>query len=78
MLRGFIEGKRFYALLGCPLRCRMFGYVEVDRSPSLIRKYDEHEEHFEAHRWNDKEIDSSGIFRMLMEKCAPCGRGRST
>ena len=47
----------------------MFCYVEVDNSPSLMRQYDEHKKHFEGHRWHDKEVDSSDIFRMLIEKC---------
>ncbi len=78
ILRGCVERKRFYDLLGRPLRGRMFRYVEVDNAPSLMRQYDEHKKHFEGHRWHDKEVDSSDIFRMLYEECPPCGRGWST
>jgi len=37
ILRGRIERKRFYNLLGWPLRGRMFCHVEVDDSPAIVR-----------------------------------------
>jgi hypothetical protein len=75
ILRRRIEGKRFCDLLGRPLCAGMFRYVEVDNSPSLMRQYDEHKTHFEGHRSDDKEVDSSDIFRVLIEKCPPPGEG---
>ncbi len=40
-----IERKRLKELLSCPLGRRVFRDVEVDNSPSVMGKDDEHEEH---------------------------------
>ena len=47
ILRGRIERKRFYNLLGCPLCDRMFRHIEVDDSPAVVRQHDKNEQYFD-------------------------------
>jgi len=72
-----IERKRFYNLLGCPLRDRMFGHVEVDDSPAIVRQDDENEQYFECGCRHDKEVDCDKVFQVQIEKCPPGSRGQS-
>src|SRR2546426_8133151 len=37
--------ERFDNLLGCPFGCGMFGHVEMDHSPSLMRQHHENKQH---------------------------------
>jgi len=81
ILRGRIERKRFYDLLGRPLCGWMFRHVEVDDSPAIMRQYDENEQYFERRRWHDKEVDRDKVFQVQVENVRqvreggffPCG-----
>ncbi len=64
ILRGRIERKRFYNLLGCPLCGRMFRHIEVNDSAAIVRQDDENEQYFECGRWHDKEVDSDEVFQV--------------
>ena len=74
ILRGRIERKRFYNLLGCPLCGRMFRNIEVNDSPAIMRQDNENEQYFECGRWHDKEVDSDEVFPVQIEKRPPSNR----
>ncbi|MCP4286816.1 MAG: hypothetical protein GY792_20625 [Gammaproteobacteria bacterium] len=52
-----IKRERFDNLLRRPLCCRMFRYVEVNNSPSVVGKHDEDEQHPESSSRDNEKVD---------------------
>src|SRR5947209_13068347 len=69
----FVPGKRLHYLLCRPLRCGVFGHVEVYHSPPLMREDHQHKQHAERHRRHGKEIERDEVFRMILQKRLPRG-----
>ena len=44
-------------LLRRPLRCRMFGHVEVNNLPPIMGQHDEDEQYPKLNRWDDEKVD---------------------
>ncbi len=66
-----IEWAGLYYLLGCPLRSRMLGHVEM-KDPSPIKAEDkEHVENAERRRGHDGEIDRKNLVQVISQKRCP-------
>jgi len=55
----------------------MFGHIEMEDLPSLVRQHDQHEEHPEADRRDGEEVKRDDLRQVVLQENLPGGRGRS-
>ncbi len=63
-------------LLSRPFCGRMLGDIELEHTPTIVRKHHKHVEQTKRCRRHNEKVASDNLFRMILQKSFPSGRRR--